>query len=207
MNIKLLEFFHSVQGEGSYIGTPTAFLRFPGCNRKLNKMCKTWDGYIFICDTNLERQAKEYDLDRLIETIWEHHVCITGGEPFLRPYEELRLICEALLRKEKHIHFETNGTRLIPDWFYNHTHIACSPKFEYLPEVVIRSHEVKLLVSDELDPERLPSHLRKHPNVFLCPINYTGCINNDHKLLALQALRFFPQWRLGVQLHKYLKVK
>ncbi len=74
------EIFRSIQGEGQFAGTPSAFVRTSGCN------LRCW-----FCDTPYaswqpegQRLSWQEVADRLTELGCEH-VVVTGGEPLLQP--------------------------------------------------------------------------------------------------------------------------
>jgi 7-carboxy-7-deazaguanine synthase len=100
MKAKVNEIFISLQGESTWMGRPTVFVRFAGCN--LN--CP-W------CDTQYaKKEFKEMDIESVVEEIKEYncrYICFTGGEPLLQ-YEELINISEHF--PGYHISVETNGS-------------------------------------------------------------------------------------------------
>jgi 7-carboxy-7-deazaguanine synthase len=120
--------FHTIEGEGEYIGYPSVFMRLFGCNLT----CKGWaspdspwgcDSYISWSKKNkytFEQMFEFYKENGLAENlrrgdIWK----ITGGEPFLRQEPLLRFV-EAFKNYFGFlpcIDFETNGT-ILPhtDW-------------------------------------------------------------------------------------------
>ena len=108
MNAKILEIFHSIQGEGKYVGAPQVFVRFFECN-----MHCVW------CDTPASigdgrREYKEWGLEEVLSQVNAlydnaHSVSITGGEPLLQT-DFLKIFCQALHREGKRIYLDTNGT-------------------------------------------------------------------------------------------------
>jgi 7-carboxy-7-deazaguanine synthase len=98
--MKIAEIFHSIQGEGMLIGTPSVFVRTSGCNLRC-----AW------CDTPYTSWQPEGE-DRSVESIAEEvnrygasHVVITGGEPMIAP--EIVELTHAL---KQHVTIETAGT-------------------------------------------------------------------------------------------------
>lgn len=111
MNAKILEIFHSIQGEGRYAGVPQVFVRFFECN-----MHCVW------CDTPAsigdgKREYKNFNLEEILAQVNSlysnaHSVSITGGEPLLQK-DFLKIFCHALHQEGKKIYLDTNGT--LPD--------------------------------------------------------------------------------------------
>lgn len=111
MNVK--EIFYSYQAEGKYIGSPTLFIRFSGCNLRC-----------YYCDTKYalkQQNGKYYSVDqlvykvqKLINTYKPSFVSLTGGEPLLQT--ELKDFLEKLTTDKKFkIYLETNAS--LPEAF------------------------------------------------------------------------------------------
>ncbi|MCF6339491.1 MAG: 7-carboxy-7-deazaguanine synthase QueE [Sulfurimonas sp.] len=125
----LVEHFYSIQGEGKYIGTPSLFFRFGGCNMRCEGFaCEevASDGTKVIgCDT-VYAVNKEYFSHNWISinnsgellNIINHYelppnvdIVLTGGEPLIYANEPLFIdFIESLHKKGHKITFETNGS-------------------------------------------------------------------------------------------------
>jgi len=72
--LKVNEIFYSLQGESSYAGLPTIFIRLTGCPMRC--------GY---CDTAYAfNDGDNFTVDHILEIISEYktkNVTVTGGEP------------------------------------------------------------------------------------------------------------------------------
>lgn len=108
--MKISEIFHSIQGEGKYIGRPSTFIRVGGCNL----VCPSFgvngcDSYYAVnkkyqnewFDMSLEELQKEIDKNP------KSDIVLTGGEPTLF-YKELYPIIKN--NQDKLITIETNTT-------------------------------------------------------------------------------------------------
>jgi len=75
--MRIIEVFHSIQGEGPLTGVRTTFVRTARCNLR----CR-W------CDTTYSfGPGRERSIDSLLREVARHrtrHVCLTGGEPLLQ---------------------------------------------------------------------------------------------------------------------------
>ncbi|MGP8073359.1 MAG: 7-carboxy-7-deazaguanine synthase QueE [Thermoplasmata archaeon] len=75
--MRIIEVFHSVQGEGPLTGVRTTFIRTARCNLRC-----TW------CDTTYSfGPGRERSIPSLLREVTRHrthHVCLTGGEPLLQ---------------------------------------------------------------------------------------------------------------------------
>lgn len=226
--VPLAEHFHSIQGEGTYVGTPMHFIRLAGCSvgsrattaftqtqagalpilqsGARGSKCQTYDGRYFDCDTNFAL-TERVELSKLLDETYESHICLTGGEPlnhFARSwFQQLFDVCAD---KDIIIHIETSGT--IPFYPADGTvWVAVAPKFGFLPEMVVAADEVKLLVDGGFNIDNVHESVLKHDNVFLSPINNEKTVdwNNLHHCMSL--LREHPTWRLSCQWHKFLGVR
>ncbi|MEW5895338.1 MAG: 7-carboxy-7-deazaguanine synthase QueE [Candidatus Omnitrophota bacterium] len=103
MKANIIEIFKSIQGEGKYLGFPTVFVRFGGCDVNCS-----W------CDT--DRLAKEEtdtaEIIRRIEALYESgvHVSLTGGEPLLQ-VKAIGEVASSLKERNMKVYLETNGIR------------------------------------------------------------------------------------------------
>lgn len=133
--LPISEQFYSIQGEGTYAGTPSVFLRLQGCNL----CCGGWENKdvekqedmkpkgeaTWVCDTIATwRKEEEYPtveslVDEWVEKGWLEnfrngtHLILTGGEPTM-PSRQHQLV-DLLWELNDHdalpfVEVETNGT-------------------------------------------------------------------------------------------------
>ncbi len=95
-------FFTSLQGEGRFVGVPTAFLRLAQCNLS----CAWCDAHEAATGVVSEILSPEETARRLAGS-GLRDICITGGEPLLQ--EETLTETLALLPADRRITIETNG--------------------------------------------------------------------------------------------------
>jgi organic radical activating enzyme len=202
----IAERFKSVQGEGTYTGTPMAFIRFVGCSVG-KKTCHA-------CDTDFEkthsfRNGGSFSPKELIDwSIPYKHICLTGGEPFDQILEPIFL----RMQSGHMLHIETSGTvrptvstHLCPTW------ICVSPKPGFIEELVLAADEIKVIVpglgSGPGWPQ-LADAIRwaeiKPDRVFLQPLNGRFDLNRQNLRYVLDLIREYPMFRLSLQLHKIL---
>jgi 7-carboxy-7-deazaguanine synthase len=121
VTFRLSELYPSIQGEGPRVGTLTTFVRFAGCNLK----CPLWP-----CDSQYAIDASKYrsewtkvDPPELLNEIssttprWGN-VCLTGGEPWLQPNNDLAILTGDLAQQGYTIECFSNATLEIPDWAF-----------------------------------------------------------------------------------------
>ncbi|MFT7861049.1 MAG: 7-carboxy-7-deazaguanine synthase QueE [Sulfurimonas sp.] len=124
-----VEHFYSIQGEGRYLGTPSLFFRFGGCNMKCEGFgCleKADDGAeVLGCDTvyavnkehfshawipieDKEQLLNIFDLYDLPASV---DIVLTGGEPLIYANDPIFVtFLEELVEGGHRITFETNAT-------------------------------------------------------------------------------------------------
>jgi 7-carboxy-7-deazaguanine synthase len=188
------------------------------------RMCTTYDGREFLCDTDYQTKSL-MTCDELVAQIPDkvEYVCLTGGEPLMY---NLCPLLHAIAKKGCKIHIETSGTRRpvidpgYETWFiprlqsnrYNPlVWLTVSPKLGVLREMLERAHEIKLLVDDQFTVEALPFYNEfrwdSKDNIFIQPINYENAIYqpNMTKVKALQLQ--YPHWKISTQMHKIWGVR
>jgi 7-carboxy-7-deazaguanine synthase len=99
--IKINEIFYSIQGESSYAGYPTVFVRTTGCNLRCT-YCDT--AYAYYSGNLMSRED-------ILAEVAKHptkFVCVTGGEPLFQKetFELLRDLCDRGYK----VSLETSGS-------------------------------------------------------------------------------------------------
>lgn len=87
--LKINEIFYSIQGESSWTGFPTLFVRTSGCHLRCT-----------YCDTKYAyHEGEMMSVEKVLARVQEfpaRYVCITGGEPLLQAavYELMTKLCD-----------------------------------------------------------------------------------------------------------------
>lgn len=221
-NYKVNELFQTIQGEGVYTGVPAIFVRLQGCDVGC-AWCDTkhtWEvdlvkqsDLILLTDKSNESDrwadasAKDIvdEIKRLGYTA--NLIVITGGEPCMY---DLRELTQVLHEMGFETQVETSGT--YPILVDAQTWVTLSPKVnmrgkkEVLKSALIRSNEIKHPVGTEKDIEQLDELLHQLKSVE----DKTIClqpISQKPKATALCMQTCIERnWRLSVQVHKYLQI-
>ncbi|MFN2449338.1 MAG: 7-carboxy-7-deazaguanine synthase QueE [Candidatus Baltobacteraceae bacterium] len=189
--LQLAEIFYSIQGEGTFAGTPAVFVRLAGCNLS----CR-------FCDTDYSLKFLA-SADHVLARVNEAGggcpmVILTGGEP-LAQTQVLELI-DVLRAGGKRVHIESNGTVYadLPADVW----LTVSPKERVDARMAARANEVKLIVEERV-PERHLQLFNDQPQIFLQPEgNKPGNV-----AAALAYAKAHPQrFRLSLQTHKFIGV-
>ncbi len=219
---KINELFQTIQGEGSYTGTPSIFLRLQGCpvgcawcdtkhtwEVKAEMKQRAQDIIVKTEDTETWFDASVEDILALFnkEGYTAKHVVITGGEPAMYDLVPLtKMLHEAGYSTQ----IETSGTFDIQ--VDNDTWVTVSPKvnmkggYKVLPEAMLRANEIKHPVAmekhiDELD-QLLKLGIQAGCLVYLQPISQQARATK----LAIDTC-IARNWRLSLQTHKYLGIQ
>lgn len=211
--VAISEIFYSFQGESSYIGMPTVFIRTFGCNLK----CETCDTkYSF---TGKAKVLSVSDILKIVKKIETPYVCITGGEPLLQKSQILKLSLE-LLKLNKIISIETNGSIDIsgfnkkvkivmdvktPNCFKNFKldKVFLMDNLKYLKE----TDEIKFVISDLKDYKFSVSFIKKYKLLDTVKIIFSPNLSNIG--FAKKLVKLILKDKLNVmfqpQLHKLIK--
>lgn len=203
--IKINEIFHSVQGESSYAGNRTVFIRTTGCNLRCT-YCDTKYSYFEGTPWTIEKilqEIKSYDAE---------YICITGGEPLLQP--EIHSLINILCDQGHKVSLETSGSKSLK---------AVDPRVKiildvktpdsgaadsFLPENIEFSREnteFKFVICSEKDLEWSENFCRQHDLLKKFTVLYSPSFGQiSEKWLAERILQKKLNVRLHLQQHKYI---
>ncbi|SET46045.1 7-carboxy-7-deazaguanine synthase QueE [Thalassotalea agarivorans] len=222
MNYKINEMFETIQGEGSFTGQPSIFIRLQGCPVGCS-WCDTkhtWDveqsDEIAIVDVLAKTQetskwsasSEEQLLDTVKAQGWQaKHIVITGGEPCMY---DLRPLCDTFENAGYSIQVETSGTFevLVSDkcWVTVSPKINMKGGLEVLAQAIDRANEIKHPVATEHHVDELKALLNQfnanHKPVYLQPISQKQRATE----LAINTC-IANNWRLSIQVHKYIGIE
>ncbi|WP_258808492.1 7-carboxy-7-deazaguanine synthase QueE [Pseudidiomarina sp. CB1] len=217
------ELFETIQGEGFYTGTPAIFLRLQGCPVGC-PWCDTqhtWEKSAadkvelatLLAKSSASAQWAELTAAEILAAFKQQgfqakHVVITGGEPAMYDLRELAQVLEAAGYR---LQIETSGTFALQ--VSAATWVTVSPKldmpggFLVRPDCMKRANEIK-------HPVAMQKHIDALDNLL------AQCPPADNVIIALQPISqrsratelaiktcIERNWRLSVQLHKYLHIE
>lgn len=131
---------------------------------------------------------------------------MTGGEPCLF---DLAPLCDLLEKQGRTVQIETSGTEPIGS-ISKTVWVTVSPKIDQaggrkvLPEALARANEIKMAVATQKEIDQLRNCLSHAPEalIYLQPISQGV---EATKLCVETAMA--NDWRVSVQVHKYLAVR
>ncbi len=199
------EIFHSIQGEGTFVGVPTIFVRLTGCNLR----CA-------YCDTEYAfYEGVKMSVDETIAEI-EKYECdvveITGGEPLLQK-DSLRLM-ENLADKGYFVMLETSGSvsiaevdkrvKIVMDLKTPSSGMADRNLYENI-SFLKPDDEIKFVVGDENDYEWAKNKIKEFSLeektiVVFSPVYGVAEPSEIVKLILRDKLKA----RFLLQMHKYI---
>lgn len=206
MKLYICEIFQSIQGESSFTGLPTTFVRLAGCPFHC-----VW------CDSTYAKEEGTWKLlDEVLSTVSQfgwNTVCVTGGEPLSQSTTPLLL--QKLVEQGHLVSLETSGclpidgvphpVRIILDVKCPGSGMVEKNKFDNFMK--LRPHdEVKFVLTNKADYTWAKEVVLKHrlfdrvAHVLFSPV--WGALPPTQLVAWMQEDKL-PA-RLNVQLHKYL---
>lgn len=203
--IKINEIFCSIQGESSYVGQPTVFVRTTGCNLRCT-----------YCDTKYSyHDGENWSLEAILEKVTSYganYVCITGGEPLLQAdvYPLMKELCD----RGFIVSLETSGSKscakvdsrvkIILDVKTPDSGAKDSFDLSNLNEIH-PSTEFKFVICTEEDFYWSVDFCKKHSLFEKSQVLFSPSFQEiDPKWLAEKILATHLRARLQLQLHKYI---
>ncbi len=219
---KINELFETIQGEGSFTGQPSIFIRLQGC-----PVACSWCDTKHTWDINLEDKVNPSDMlnkaqesntwaelsvEQILAIVKEQgyqakHLVITGGEPCM---VDLAPLCQGFEAQDFSCQVETSGTFEIK--VSTKCWVTLSPKinmkggYKTLKCAMNRADEIKHPVATEQHVDDLKQLLTEHQvkdtPIYLQPISQKTRATE----LAIKTC-IANNWRLSVQVHKYLGIE
>lgn len=216
------EIFQSIQGEGYFTGQPAIFIRLQGCDVGCS-WCDTRHTWVVdparkvVSSQILDRSSNSdcwasMTTEQLCKSLRDlgytaRHVVLTGGEPC---QYDLRPLSRALLEQGYQVQIETSGTtEILADagcWVTLSPKIGMKGGYPILDSALLRAQEIK-------HPVAMEKHIHDLDHLL------ARCQHGAGKVICLQpisqqrratelAIRICIErnWRLSVQMHKYLNV-
>lgn len=204
--MRVVEIFHSIQGEGVNTGVRTVFVRTAGCDLDC-----VWCDTAYAKDKN---EGTDIAIDRalaMVGAFGTKHVCITGGEPLLQT--DLVAFVETLLGKGYTVSITTNGAQDLSRLPMNnkvliHMDVKCPSSgmdgrtlkgnLAYLRPV----DQLKFVIMDRRDYEFARQFLgSERPK---CHVVFQPVWGSDAKALAEWVLEDRLDVRVMLQTHKFI---
>ena len=210
MGYQIKEIFYTLQGEGAMAGRPAVFCRFTGCNLWSGREEDRAQAICTFCDTDFRgtdglNGGTYPDAEHLamkIASCWPDlskgipYVVCTGGEPLLQMDVAFT---QAIKKYGFEVAVETNGTKPIVDgidW------VCVSPK-STAKLVVTQGNELKLVYPQmDATPEQFEKLSFDH--FYLQPMDGESGKTTEQQTLAYCLKN--PQWKMSVQVHKWLNI-
>jgi 7-carboxy-7-deazaguanine synthase len=237
------EIFETIQGEGSYTGTPSIFVRLQGCpvgcpwcdtkhTWEVEPQQQVSEQAIFIktADSPSYFSTQSHLLLSLLrkQAYTANHIVITGGEPCMYDLTEFTTLAAS---EGYTTQIETSGTYEI--FCHHSTWVTVSPKINMkasmpiLSQAMQRANEIKHPIAmqkhiDELDALLISENLMENTNSTSVeastnpsitsqlqpPVIYLQPISQQIRATQLAVATCIKRnWRLSVQLHKYIGVE
>lgn len=203
--LKINEIFYSIQGETTYVGLPTVFVRLTACNLRCT-----------YCDTKYSYyEGETKSLDLILKEIESHktpYVCITGGEPLLQ--KEVFTLMNILCDRGHRVSLETSGSKSVAQ---------VDPRVKIILDVKTPdsgaansflmenigfskpSTEYKFVICSEEDFKWSEEFCRQHNLFEKFVVLYSPSYGQvSERWLAEKILHQNSSARLQLQLHKYI---
>lgn len=197
VQLPVMEAFYTLQGEGTHQGRAAYFIRLGGCD-----VGCVW------CDVKDSWDVTKHpmvSIEEIVAKASSHPgrlAVVTGGEPLMH---HLDALTDALHAAGFETNIETSGSSPLSD---NWDWICLSPKKFKAPldEVIVKAHELKVVVFNKHDfewAEKYAALVNPSCKLYLQP-EWDKAAEMTPLILAY--IQANPQWRLSLQVHKYLNI-
>lgn len=197
MNLHINDLFFTVQGEGTYAGVRSLFVRMPYCNLACPWCDTAYNSHEKFTPESLQKFAEKEPATR--------HCVLTGGEPMM--HKHTPHVVHVLKGLGYYIACETNGCYpIVPGVDF----VTCSPKrfasphYFVHPDAWASVSEFKYVVDDAFDFDVLQRHDTTDGRRYSLSPEYNTMKTQTARILAYQTAH--PGWRLNLQTHKWIGI-
>jgi 7-carboxy-7-deazaguanine synthase len=223
MTYKINEMFETIQGEGSYTGLPSIFIRLQGCPVGC-PWCDTKHTWLVNPDNesssqqvlNKNQESEQWfsaSSAKVLKLFTEQeytakHVVITGGEPCMFDLKELT---SKLINDGYSVQIETSGTFEIKadekTWVTLSPKVNMPGKLPVLQQAIDRANEFKHPIAMQKHVEELEDILDRRSKkgsalIYLQPISQQ---KRATELAVSTCIK--KNWRLSLQTHKFIGIE
>lgn len=213
--MKVVEIFHSIEGEGLRAGLPATFIRLYGCN--LN--CSYCDSR-YACEGDEFEEMTIVDIVKEVQQIGCPNVTITGGEPLI--HHGIEELVSILSCNQFQVNIETNGSGSLKDFSDRIGSFHVTPYFftmdwkclssnmssKMLEENIYQlSHKdvLKFVVGCKEDLIQMKQFIKSHTittnNIYVSPV--FGKIEPSEIVEFIKSEKLWDV-RLQLQIHKFV---
>lgn len=192
-----MEDFYTIQGEGYYQGHAAYFIRLGGCD-----VGCLWCDVKESWDAGMHPKISVSEMVKRAQDSGTEITVITGGEPAMY---DLTLLTKELKKAGLRTHIETSGAYPLTgtwDW------ICFSPKKFKAPDQMIfpLANELKVIVYNKSDfnwAEEFAALVKPECELFLQP---EWSKEKEMLPLIIDYVKANPQWKVSLQIHKYMNI-
>jgi 7-carboxy-7-deazaguanine synthase len=195
--LPVMEDFYTIQGEGTYQGCAAYFIRLGGCDVGC-VWCDVKESWPVDAHPRIETDT----LVGKVKISGAPIAVVTGGEPAMHDLSELT---KALKAASVRAHIETSGAYpLTGSWDW----VCLSPKKFKSPDISVyaKAHELKIIVFNKSDfawAESQAAKVNSSCKLFLQP---EWSREKEMLPMIVEYVKTHPQWRISLQVHKYMNI-
>jgi organic radical activating enzyme len=194
MNLKVKEIFYSLQGEGGRQGAASIFIRLSGCNLSCD-----------FCDTDFSG-GDDWTWQQVLSYIQQfpcRWIVWTGGEPTLQLTDECLLFFKQAGFRQA---IESNGSNRLST-LLDYTVVSPKVYTDNVRKINPTVDEIRLPVrADDCIP-RIES-LPVAKQYFLSPVFSENKVETKENIdYCVQQIKLHPEWRLSLQVHKWIGIR
>ncbi len=198
LTLPVMEAFYTLQGEGFYQGKAAYFIRLGGCDVGCHwcDVKESWD----------ENAHPRLAIDEIVTQAAQHEgklAVVTGGEPLMH---NLTALTQALKEAGIQTNIETSGVceAVTGDWDW----ICFSPKKFKKPNADIFSlaHELKVVIYHPSDLEWAEGYAAQMSPTCQLYLQPEWSKMDTVLPLIIEYIKKHPQWRISLQVHKFMNI-